>query len=339
AKVERLEAAAGEHAAVAASNKNQRKKAVNDIKLESATVERLKPLAEPANRWTETPLENRTWHFGNSTQASRDDASKAMIGQLYEVFKSRDTQYTNIGEIGGVPFKARFSATYMSVVIDSPAGSVGGEIESYIIDPSRAHSGIAPKDIESKQHGLLQSMENVTRNIDSRLTSVQSRIDANKQIIETIDNAPELAEFPDQAELDSARNELREVKHRLSEFSKSDAEKQRKQEYQSRLQAQGRTDGFSLALNPTSYMREEGMLTHPNAKPPEPATAVGLLEPESGQFDTTNMTTTPESALDTSLIEGDFVGVFYTGHTGLDYTDESIWTMEEEHDDGNEMDQ
>ena len=33
AKVERLEAAAGEHAAVAASNKNQRKKAVNDIKL------------------------------------------------------------------------------------------------------------------------------------------------------------------------------------------------------------------------------------------------------------------------------------------------------------------
>src|SRR5699024_3414651 len=142
AKVERLEAAAGEHAAVAASNKNQRKKAVNDIKLESATVERLKPLVEPANRWTETPLENRTWHFGNSTQASSDDASKALIGQLYEVFKSRDTQYTNIGEIGGVPFKARFSATYMGVVIDSPAGSVGGEIESYIIDPSRAHSGI-----------------------------------------------------------------------------------------------------------------------------------------------------------------------------------------------------
>jgi hypothetical protein len=86
-------------------------------------------------------------------------------------------------------------------------------------------------------------------------------------------------------------------------------------------------------------MREEGMLTHPNAKPLEPATAVGLLEPESGQFDTTNMTTTPESALDTSLIEGDFDGVFYTGHTDLDYTDESIWTMEEEHDDGNEMDQ
>src|SRR5699024_3789764 len=108
----------------------------------------------------------------------------------------------------------------MSMVIDSPAGSVGGDIASYNIEPNR-------------------------------LTSVQSRIDANKQIIETIDNAPELAEFPDQAELDSARNELREVKHRLSEFSNSDAEKQRKQEYQSRLQAQGRTDGFSLALNPT----------------------------------------------------------------------------------------
>src|SRR5699024_8249828 len=118
------------------------------------------------------------------------------------------------------------------------------EIESYIIDPSRAHSGIAPKDTESKQRVLLQSMENVTRNIDSHLTSDQSRNDANKKMNETIDNTPELAEFPDQAEYDSARNELREVKHRLSEFSNSDAEKQRKQEYQSRRQAQARTDGI-----------------------------------------------------------------------------------------------
>ena len=343
AKVERLEAAAGEHAAVAASNKNQRKKAVNDIKLESATVERLKPLAEPANRWTETPLENRTWHFGNSTQASRDDASKAMIGQLYEVFKSRDTQYTNIGEIGGVPFKARFSATYMSVVIDSPAGSVGGEIESYIIDPSRAHSGIAPKDIESKQRGLLQSMENVTRNIDSRLTSVQSRIDANKQLIETIDNAPELAEFPDQAELDSARNELREVKHRLSEFSNSDAEKQRKQEYQSRLQAQGRTDGFSLALNPTSYMREEGMLRHPKAPELVPVaaapSALGVLERESGQITFDGLDLTPDDAVDTSLIEGDFEGVFFAEDNDQDYTDTYNPLIEEQNEDGDAMEQ
>src|SRR5699024_10583446 len=247
-------------------------------------------------------LENSTWHFGNRTQTSRDDASKAMIGQLYEVFKSRDTQYTNIGEIGGVPFKARFSVTYMSVVIDSPAGSVGGEIESYIIDPSRAHSGIAPKDIESKQRGLLQSMENVTRNINSRLSSVQSRIDANKQLIETIDNATELAELPDQAEHESARNELREVKHRLSEFSNSDAEKQRKQEYQSRLQAQGRTDGFSLALNPTSYMREEGMLRHPKAPELVPVaaapSAVGVLERESGQITFDGLDLTPDDAID-----------------------------------------
>jgi len=345
AKVERLEAAAGEHAAVAASNKNQRKKAVNDIKLESNTVERLKPLSEPARQWTETPLDSRTWQFGGNTQTSRDDAAKAMISQLYDVFKSRDTQYTDIGDIGGVAFKARFSAIDMSVVIDSPAGSVGGEIESYIIDPSRAHSGISPKDIESKQRGLLQSMENVTRNIDSRLNAVEDRIAANKQLIDDIDNAPEFGEFPDQAELDSSRSELREVKHRLSAFSNSDAEKQRKLQYEERLRSQGRTDGFSLALNPTSYMREEGMLSHPNAKPleaPAPAaqqSSIAVLERDSGEISMDGIGETPESAIDTSLLENDFENITFEDIRDQDYSEYDTFTIDNENEDGEDMQQ
>ncbi|MDN6678149.1 MAG: hypothetical protein L0L17_00425 [Yaniella sp.] len=341
-KVERLEAASNEHAAIAASNVERRKKAVNDISLESNTVKRLQPLIEPAKQWAETPLEQRTWQFGTSEQTTREDATQAMISTLHDVFKSRSTDYTPLGEIGGIPFRARYSAVDMSVVVSSPTGTAASDIPSYIIDTTRAHAGITPKEIEAKQRGLLSSLENVPRTIESRVTAVQDRLDANHALIEEIDTAPERDAFPDQAELDSSRVELREVKHRLEEFANSDAEKQRHAEYNARLQAQGRTHGFSLALNPTSYMLQEGIMSHPNAQPLEPpqqATAVGLLEPETGLFSTENMTTTPEDAIDTSLIEGDFEGVFYADSADQDYTQDHGWVPEDEQEDGDQMEQ
>ena len=109
-----------------------------------------------------------------------------------------------------------------------------------------------------------------------------------------------------------------------------------KQEYQSRLQAQGRTDGFSLALNPTSYMREEGMLRHPKAPELVPVaaapSAVGVLERESGQITFDGLDLTPDDAVDTSLIEGDFEGVFFAEDNDQDYTDTYNPLIEEQND-------
>lgn len=342
-KVERLEAAANEHAAIAASNKSRRAQAVKDIAMETNTLNRYQELIEPAKKWIDTKPEERTWNFGGTTQTSRDEATTAMISTLYDVFKSRNSQPTPLGNIGGVPYTARFSAIGMTVAINSPTGSVGGEIESYIIDTSRAHSGITPKEIETKQRGLLQSLENVPRSLYQRLTAVQDSIAANHALIEEIDNTPEREAFPDQAELDASRIELREVKHRLSEFNESDAEKQRLKDYQDRLQAQGRTDGFSLALNPTGYMRSEGMLRHPKAPELVPVaaapSAVGVLEPESGQITFDGLDLTPDDALDTSLIEGDFEGVFFAEDNDQDYTDTYNPLIEEQNEDGDAMEQ
>ncbi len=312
-RVERLEAAAAEHHAIAASNEKRRKQATNDIRIESNNLARLQPLVEPAQQWADSKPDERTWNFNGETQTSRDDAVQAMISSLYTVFKERNREYTPIGDIAGIPFTARFSAMDQSVVIDSPSGKVGGEIPSWIIDTTRAHSGITPEEITSKQRGLLQSLENVPRNVPQRMTAIQDRINASRTIIEEIDNAPDIDEFPDQVELDECRTELREIKARLKEFNSSNAEQQRQAEYLDRLRSKGRVPGYSLELNPTTYMREHGIRNHPASQPITPPSSVGILnrDTETPEFDFESLFSlndidrTPEDAVDTSLIEGD----------------------------------
>src|SRR5699024_8174038 len=140
-----------------------------------------------------------------------------------------------------------------------------------------------------------------------------------------------------------SRSELRENIHLLSVFSYSEAEKQRNKEYQSRLQAQVRNYGFWLALTPTSYMREEGMLPHPKATELVPVaaapSAVGVLERESGQITFDGLDLTPDDAVDTSLIEGDFEGVFFAEDNDQDYTDTYNPLIEEQNEDGDAMEQ
>ncbi|HAT6526205.1 TPA: hypothetical protein JAK05_002204 [Corynebacterium striatum] len=278
--VEKLETESDEHIALAASNVHTRQVATQTIARLQRRLDNVSGLAENAQTWAETPLESRTWHFGDNTQDNREDATDALIKNLYEVMQSRTRTYQDIGTIGGVPFRARFTAMDQSVEISTPAGAASKTPEKWIIDPRLAHSGISPKEIKSRQQGLLTQLENSVRNVPNAIETIHDEIAENTKTIEDIDQTGSTGDFPRQEELDSARAELKQVNDRLAAFDSSEAEVRRVAEYNQRLASKGRSPGYTLELNPTAHMRAERIPCHPDSQPIiTQASTTALLDP------------------------------------------------------------
>ncbi|MGO3084484.1 DEAD/DEAH box helicase family protein [Ancrocorticia populi] len=266
--VEKLEAAAEEHVALAASNVYARGQAHKTIEQLQTRLERTHGLAESAEAWSDLPREQRTWNMGTGTQTDREDATGAMVQKLAQVFQSRTRTYQDIGSIAGIPFTARYSAMDDGVEISSPFGrATRTEVPKWVIDPSYAHSGISPKEIKTRQTGLLTQLENTARSTPETIGMMRSEIETAQQTIREIDEAGTSSDFPQQHELDKARAELTAVNKRLEAFDTSAAEVKRKDEYRQRLASKGRSPGYSLELNPTNYMRENHIICHPESRP------------------------------------------------------------------------
>lgn len=267
-QVEKLEAAADEHTALAESNVLTRRQAQEDLARAQRRLDRTEGLVDQAEQWADTDSKERTWNINHAQQDSREEATSALIDRLKEVKDSRSTDYQPVGTIAGISFAARFDAINGSVQVKSDFGQVGRDaIEKWVIDPTYAHSGITPEEIKNKQSGLLTQLENTVRAAPDRVDQTRADISNYQQTIDDIDQLGDPESFPHQDQLDSARKELGEVTQRLADFDASDAEVRRRKEYASRLASKGRSPGYSLELNPTGFMRDTGMVCHPDSKP------------------------------------------------------------------------
>lgn len=267
-QVEKLEAAADEHTALAESNVLTRRQAQEDLARAQRRLDRTEGLVDQAEQWADTDSKERTWNINHAQQDSREEATSALIGRLKVVKDSRSTDYQPVGAIAGISFAARFDAINGSVQVKSDFGQVGRDaIEKWVIDPTYAHSGITPEEIKNKQSGLLTQLENTVRAAPDRVDQTRADITNYQQTIDDIDQLGDPESFPHQDQLDSARKELNKVTQRLADFDASDAEVRRRQEYASRLASKGRSPGYSLELNPTGFMRDTGMVCHPDSKP------------------------------------------------------------------------
>ncbi|MFW9162133.1 DEAD/DEAH box helicase family protein [Corynebacterium striatum] len=268
-QVEKLEAAADEHTALAESNVLTRRQAQEDLTRAQRRLDRTEGLVDQAEQWADTDYsKERTWNINHAQQDSREEATSALIDRLKEVKDSRSTDYQPVGTIAGISFAARFDAINGSVQVKSDFGQVGRDaIEKWVIDPTYAHSGITPEEIKNKQSGLLTQLENTVRAAPDRVDQTRADITNYQQTIDDIDQLGDPESFPHQDQLDSARKELNKVTQRLADFDASDAEVRRRQEYASRLASKGRSPGYSLELNPTGFMRDTGMVCHPDSKP------------------------------------------------------------------------
>ena len=286
-QVEKLEAAADEHTALAESNIVTRKQAQEDLARAQRRLDRTEGLVDHAEQWAETDPKERTWNINHAQQDSREEATHALVDRLKEVKDSRSTDYQPVGAIAGISFTARFDAINGSVQIKSDFGQVGRDaIEKWVIDPTYAHSGITPEEIKNKQGGLLTQLENTVRSAPDRVDQTRADIKDYQQTIDDIDQLGDPESFPQQDQLDSARKELGAVTQRLADFNASDAEVRRREEYASRLASKGRSPGYSLELNPTRFMRDTGMVCHPDSKPISRTTGdTALMDPPDDDYE------------------------------------------------------
>ena len=262
--VDKLQAEADEFTALAVSRTSARSKAQRTIDSAERTRGRLEGLVGTAEQWAATPLDKRTWSFADSNQGTRDQAVEAMGSAFRQIMRARDREAQPIGSIGGVPFRARYSAQDGIPQVSTPYGTINtDDFEKWVFDPTYAHSGVTKEEIASKQRGLLSRMENFVRSVPGRIDRLDDEIAQARKKIEDIDAAAEIGEFPKQAQLDAAVRELQEVDDRLAQFDSSAAQRALQEEHLRRLAQKGWTQGFSLALNPTRYMVDSEMHAHP----------------------------------------------------------------------------
>ncbi|WP_390885492.1 DEAD/DEAH box helicase family protein [Corynebacterium sanguinis] len=229
--------------------------------------ETLKPLLPAAKKWLETDSAEKTWTFSGVTYTDRKEATEAMTEQLAAVSRDRSTEKRPIGEIGGVPLYAHYSYANSALFISSPAGQHPKSIPDNLIRDEQVRTAEEDANLPQSRAGFLTRMESSVNAVVSAYDRAEKEMERVRREIDRLENSDDLGDFPQQAELEEKSAELREVKNRIRDFNQSDGEKRAQLAYMTRLEEKGRSPGYSLELNPTRYMIEEGITYHPEGAP------------------------------------------------------------------------
>lgn len=279
-EIENLESEKIEHEAQKASQANELATATTQLPRLQQRQHTLEQLAPQAQQWADAEPEERSWSFGGRTYTERTDATEGLTRTLADVARSRSTTYQPIGEIGGVPLQAKFSYTYSSLMLDSPVGTMTHHVPENLVRDDLVRSGEQAQNVGAKRNGVLTRLESVVKAVDAKHERCVNDIADTQRTIDRLRNTPDTGDFPRADELQELKQEYNTVAKRIAAFNESDAEKAAQRQHDERLTAKGRTPGFSLDLNPTKHMIEEGITHHPKAPPlpppPEPDPLAGL---------------------------------------------------------------
>lgn len=263
-----LESGQMEHEAMQASNARELAYAKMMLPQEKALASKLTALAPTAQAWTELPADQRTWMIAGMTYRKRTDATAALTAALADVARHRQTEPVPVAVIGGVEMKARYSYEHSALLISTPTGTHPDGVPENLVRENLHRTAEEEKTLGQKRSGFLARLESGVSSVVSRAEWADRDLDKTETTIATLENQPAAGQFPRLQELNDARKELSAVNQQIAQFNSSDAERKAQQAYEERLAAKGRVHGFSLALNPTSFMVEEGTDSHPQSPRP-----------------------------------------------------------------------
>lgn len=284
-EIARLEAGEKEFEALKFSNADRLRQARMMIPQQEARIERLKPYTEAAERWGQLTPEEKSWEFAGHTYTKRTEATQALVDVLADVSRQRQTQPTLIGTIAGVPLSAHYSYSNSALIVSSPVGNLPSGIPDNLVRDDLVRTGEEQLNIGQRRSGLLTRMESAVTGIAQQTEFARNDLAEWTATLERLESTDGVTQYPRSDELNAARDELNKINRRIEAFNNSAGQKQVQREYEQRLTEKGRVPGFSLALNPTRYMQEEGISSHPLSPAPEPPASQTMF-------------------VDTSLLEG-----------------------------------
>lgn len=235
-------------------------------------------VADSVAAWQDATLEPeegkelRRWSVVNASGAGeteyteRAEAARAFSDTMRQVVRDRDTRGRTIGTIAGVTITARYSHQDSGVYVQTVprADDFGKAIgsEEILAGSEQVATDKLDKETRAAQSSALMVIENSIRQIPRAQQKTLGKAASVSAALERLENVVD-GGFAEQAELTEKTAEKEAIEQRLKEFEKSDAEVQRKRELKRRNLNKGRLPGWSLALNPTAEMVNQGMKEHP----------------------------------------------------------------------------
>lgn len=264
-RVADLESGQMEHDAMKASTERELVHSRTMLPQQETLAVRLGSLAPTAQTWVDLPSDQRTWTVNGTTYTKRTDATAALTATLAEVARDRQIAPVTVATIGGVDMQARYSYENSALILSGPAGTHPDGVPENLVRDDLHRTPEENQTLGQKRSGFLSRLESGVNSVIIRAQWAQRDLDQIRDTISKLENQPEVGEYPRIQELHDARHELQGANQQIAQFNSSAAERQAQSDYEARLAAKGRVHGFSLELNPTSYMIEEGIAAHPKS--------------------------------------------------------------------------
>lgn len=278
-----LESGEMEHEAMRTSNARELANAKMMLPQQQALAARLNALTPQAQEWVDAEVEQRTWTIAGSTYRKRTDATAALTAALAQIARDRQIEPVPVANIGGVEMKARYSYEHSALILSTPTGTHPDGVAENIVRDDLHRTEEEEKTLSQKRSGVLARLEGGVSSIITRAQWAGADLEKIRSTIDTLENQPAASPYPRLQELSDARQELAAVNQQIAHFNSSAAERQAQAAYEARLAAKGRVPGFSLALNPTTYMVEEGIEAHPSSPQPSTVDEHGWIVDESSK--------------------------------------------------------
>lgn len=216
-------------------------------------------LLAPAEQWSNTPADQRTWQTPNGDQLQdRARAARATSSTLKAVFDSRSKgEGLPVVSIGGIDFTAQYSAVKSAVVVQ-PANVPGARGTTFDFEDFD-HPAEIPAEADratAKQYGVLTRLENRVRDMNKDVDLAKTDLtSAETRLAGLSENAGDA--FEHDGLLDSTIIRRDELRATLAKVDQSAQAQQQRRERQERLDQHGREPLWTLRLNPTEAYAEE----------------------------------------------------------------------------------
>ena len=274
--IEALESRRENHMAEVRSRRDEMTGLTRSIPVSEKRLERLAAAAPALQDWAEQ--ESKPYTIGADTHTVRKDASDQLLESLREAYVqlrgAGPNESAHVATFAEVPLHVTRVMEHDMVILqfgDLPM--TGLSITQEQLWPPRADdmfgrwgSGqtetfgdIADEAKTSRAamaNGVMTRIENAIARAPSQVESARTELDTDRQRLDELRNTPD-EPFTEAAQLQAMKVEFNGLNDQLAAYENSDAAKHARAELDARLAMKGRTDSWSLMLNPTPALIKE----------------------------------------------------------------------------------
>ena len=275
-EIEGLAARRESHVAETRGRRDEIAALTRSIPNDEKRLAQLDASAPAMQAWAEQ--DNKSYTVGTTTTSVRKDASDQLLEGLREAYVqlrgAGPNESSHVATFADVPLHvARVMEHDMVILRFGDLPMAGLSITQDQLWPPRddgrfgvwgsGQDATLDGDVDEARtsraamaNGVMTRIENAIARAPRQVEAARTELQTDRQRVDELRNTPD-EPFPDAAKLQAMKTELNGLNDQLAAYENSDAAKHARAELDTRMLMKGRTDGWSLMLNPTPALIEE----------------------------------------------------------------------------------